>query len=180
MNSWVSEADTFRSKTRGDRAEMLSALESERFPCKIGLDHRSYDELLDESVFALAPYGNNQETHRFWEAVQRGAIPVIKRVADHRADFVNLTGIPAIQLDSWFDISRILGRYLPHDMIPSTQAPKDSFLSSNAAEISNRLASLEDLDELQDRILNAYDTFISRTRMQSADLIEDNFRRYST
>jgi hypothetical protein len=49
--------------------------------------------------FIACPRGNGTDTHRFWEALYRGSVPVVKRSA--WSESINDLQIPMIQLESW-------------------------------------------------------------------------------
>lgn len=49
--------------------------------------------------FIACPRGNGTDTHRFWEALYRGSVPVVKRSAWSQS--IDELGIPMIQLNSW-------------------------------------------------------------------------------
>jgi len=44
-----------------------------------GGPRNSYWQVLANSKFSLCPCGNNPETHRFWESLWVGAIPIVER-----------------------------------------------------------------------------------------------------
>jgi hypothetical protein len=49
--------------------------------------------------YIAAPRGNGLDTHRLWETLYRGAVPVVKRSAWSQS-IIEL-GIPMVQLQSW-------------------------------------------------------------------------------
>jgi hypothetical protein len=49
--------------------------------------------------FIACPRGNGTDTHRFWETLYRGSVPVVKRSAWSQS--ISKLGIPFIQLESW-------------------------------------------------------------------------------
>lgn len=62
---------------------------------------RLYYELMSTYKWVLCPRGMGEDTHRVWEALYMGAIPVVLKssISDIYA------GLPVIQLDSWSDLS---------------------------------------------------------------------------
>ena len=56
---------------------------------------------LGRSKFVLSPRGNGLDTHRTWEALYLGAIPIVKRSS---MDAV-FQGLPVLIVDSWEEIS---------------------------------------------------------------------------
>ena len=57
--------------------------------------------------FIACPRGNGTDTHRFWETLYRGSIPVVKRSS--WSESIYDIGIPMIQLESW-DFEEFLER----------------------------------------------------------------------
>jgi hypothetical protein len=49
--------------------------------------------------YVACPRGNGTDTHRFWETLYRGSIPVVKR--NRWSESILSLGIPMIQLSSW-------------------------------------------------------------------------------
>ena len=60
-------------------------------------------KLMSNSLFVACPRGNGLDTHRFWEAIYLGAIPVIKRdeALPIHADW------PSLIVDSWSDVTNM-------------------------------------------------------------------------
>ena len=56
---------------------------------------------LIENKYCFAPWGNGYDTHRLWEGVYSGAIPITK---DHMA-FKNFKDLPIIYLNSYKDLN---------------------------------------------------------------------------
>ncbi len=50
---------------------------SSKFPMSNGKDYKMYIEELSSFYFALCPFGNGLDTHRFWETLYTGGIPII-------------------------------------------------------------------------------------------------------
>lgn len=59
-----------------------------------------------EYAFVLCPAGNGPDTHRLWEALVLGCIPIVKR--DFLAAF--LADLPVVVVDDWREISAALLR----------------------------------------------------------------------
>jgi hypothetical protein len=57
-------------------------------------------------LFVACPRGNGTDTHRFWETLYRGSIPVVKRTK--WSDSLKSLDIPFIELSSW-DYEEFLG-----------------------------------------------------------------------
>lgn len=60
-----------------------------------------YREDLQKFRFVLCPWGNGVDTHRIWEALYLGSIPIIKR----HETFKCLNGLPVIFVDNYEEIN---------------------------------------------------------------------------
>jgi hypothetical protein len=62
-----------------------------------GLDFADYLDNLYNHPFIVCPQGNGMDTHRFWEALYMGTIPIVKK------DLNNwfYTDLPALFVDEW-------------------------------------------------------------------------------
>ena len=65
------------------------------------LNLKDYSKNLKEFKFVLCPQGNGIDTHRIWEALYSGAIPVVQKHISHK----NLEGLPILFLDDLRNIS---------------------------------------------------------------------------
>jgi hypothetical protein len=66
------------------------------------LSRREYSEILQNSMFAPCPGGNNVETFRFYEALECGSIPIYVRKAGDDEWYKYITKyIPLINMTSW-------------------------------------------------------------------------------
>ena len=61
--------------------------------------YRSYIQGLRSHAFCLAPAGNGIDTHRIWESLYAGCIPVVKRTKALR----EFTDLPICFVDRWLD-----------------------------------------------------------------------------
>ena len=63
---------------------------------------REYCELLQEHIFCLCPPGNGKDTHRVWESLAFGCIPVVEKSSmnDYYASL-----FPILVVDRWSDIT---------------------------------------------------------------------------
>jgi hypothetical protein len=80
----------------------------------------SYLQALRSHRFVLCPPGNGVDTHRFWEALYCGAVPVIRRSVAMNY----FTGLPVVLLD---DLREVTPRAL-HDHPSSRMAFDDTIL----------------------------------------------------
>ena len=65
------------------------------------LDFNEYHNNIKNHKYVLCPWGNGVDTHRIWEAIYSGSIPVIK---DH-ITFKCLKGLPVIFIDDYKNIN---------------------------------------------------------------------------
>jgi hypothetical protein len=62
---------------------------------------KKFAKLMNQHRYVLCPQGNGIDTHRFWEALYRGCVPIIlKSEWSLSLDYLN---IPMIQLEKWQD-----------------------------------------------------------------------------
>jgi len=79
----------------------------------------SYLHTLSNVIFALCPAGNNPETFRIYEAMERGAIPVLIRSAEVDIDFIGSEmwsdqasgAYPGPVFDTWDEADRYLAEW---------------------------------------------------------------------
>jgi hypothetical protein len=64
------------------------------------ISHKSYCEKLSKYKFVICPEGNGISTHRFWETLYLGSIPIV--INNMIYDSYNL---PIVKLNKWSDIS---------------------------------------------------------------------------
>jgi hypothetical protein len=63
------------------------------------LKPKKLTEIASKYKFVACPRGNGTDTHRFWETLYRGSIPVVKESAWSRS--IAELGLPLIQLSDW-------------------------------------------------------------------------------
>ena len=73
-----------------------------------------YEKIIGLSDYTLCPSGTNSETHRIWEAISRGSIPII----EHRYNGLNKCPLwlqllkdqdaPVVWIDSWRDLPKLI------------------------------------------------------------------------
>lgn len=64
-------------------------------------DRRKYLQSLRNHVFALCPRGNGVDTHRLWEALYMGCIPIVERDPAHR----NWEDLPICWINHWGEVT---------------------------------------------------------------------------
>ena len=62
-------------------------------------NHKSYIETLKQFKFNLCPFGNGSDTHRIWESLMVGTIPVMRRT-QFTMNLKSLN-IPILIVDNW-------------------------------------------------------------------------------
>jgi hypothetical protein len=97
----------FIGSRRSNRGAMIDIVKAKGIPCHIDADRPwgdpggtkvvHYRQLLGNSKFTLAPWGNNAESLRFYEALEMGSIPITQRQADPGRDFF-VSGLQAVDI----------------------------------------------------------------------------------
>lgn len=110
------------SRTHPIRAQILCSIESTEniFVQEKMLTPRQYANLAQEFPAIACPRGNGNDTHRFWETLYRGSIPIVEDSAWARS--LKENGIPLIIVDEWTNesLSAILSQ-VPSDPIESQE-----------------------------------------------------------
>jgi hypothetical protein len=117
----------FVGSVRSNRKYMLRKLSYKRDICYIksdrgwaapdGLHTVLYRSILLDSKFTLAPFGNNEESLRFYEALESGSIPIVETSKHSHGDFIengvsgNNVSIPIPRIDNWRDLDNLLRYY---------------------------------------------------------------------
>ena len=80
------------------RSSILQQLKVQGFPIQTGkLPFTEFIETMASHQFAVTPMGNGVVTHRFWEALYLGVIPVVEK--DLLYDY--WPGLPIVQVETW-------------------------------------------------------------------------------
>lgn len=89
------------SKTHVERDEFLfSDFADDKFVIlNDRLKPRCYAQLSSAFRFIAAPRGNGLDTHRFWETLYRGGIPIVKKSV--WSTQIRELGIPLLEVNSW-------------------------------------------------------------------------------
>ena len=64
-------------------------------------DNNKYHQSLKEATFVLCPWGNGVDTHRLWEALYSGSIPVTKQHVTYKS----VKDLPILFVDDYEDIT---------------------------------------------------------------------------
>lgn len=68
------------------------------------LGQQDYLDLLSDTVFVPCPRGNNIETFRFYEALERGCIPVFTELPP----ILHESGIPFLRTETWEEVATLM------------------------------------------------------------------------
>jgi hypothetical protein len=63
------------------------------------LEPYEYAEMSSHFKYIAAPRGNGLDTHRFWETLYRGSIPIVSKSS--WSTNLRAMGIPLIEVDEW-------------------------------------------------------------------------------
>ena len=74
------------------------------------LTKEQYIELLQNTVFAACPEGNNVETYRIYEALECGCIPVFTKLPETLKDSM----IPFIKTNTWDEVASLIHHFMKH------------------------------------------------------------------
>lgn len=100
------------SPTHSERNELLSFARSERDTFQIidqSISPKKYSNLVREYSHIACPRGNGIDTHRFWETMYRGLIPIVKRSAWSQS--LEELGLPFLQVNEWSDTSEVIKQH---------------------------------------------------------------------
>ena len=89
------------SMTHPER-EVFNSFQSQQGPWVVernSMDFKKFSRLSEKFKFVACPQGNGIDTHRFWETLYRGSIPVVLR--SNWSAKINELGVPVIELTSW-------------------------------------------------------------------------------
>eukprot|EP00158_Paraphelidium_tribonemae_P003726 Partr_v1_DN26332_c0_g1_i2_m43254 len=82
-----------------------------------GMKAIHYRNVITESKFVLCPWGNNEESVRFYEALEAGAIPVAQKSQLKTGDFID-DGLgadsPVLRVNDWKEVDDLLRYYEEH------------------------------------------------------------------
>lgn len=73
-------------------------------------NHKSYLNNLSKYKFSICPQGNGIDTHRFWESLAVGTIPIVER--SHFSENFQKLGVPVYVLDSWEELEMLNSEHL--------------------------------------------------------------------
>jgi hypothetical protein len=90
------------SGTNSSRAKITSILKEKKLPIieEYGLDYITYCTNMSKNKFVVCPPGYGIDTHRLWEALYMGCIPIVLK---HR--IYQYYDLPIIQVNGWEEIT---------------------------------------------------------------------------
>ena len=99
----------FSRSTHGERNHALNTLRSEVYDVHVGANgnrarHALFCQNLKRYAFCICPRGNGIDTHRLWEALYMGCIPICKKYHTHQFD----GPLPILFVEEWGDITKEL------------------------------------------------------------------------
>ena len=65
------------------------------------MDNQEYKNNLNNHLFILCPEGNGLDTHRIWESIYLGSVPVVKKHITHKS----LDNLRVLKVDKFEDIN---------------------------------------------------------------------------
>lgn len=89
------------SMTHPERKDLLR-LETEEGPWDFlqgRLKLSNYSRISSQYKYVVCPRGNGLDTHRFWETLYRGSIPIVLR--NNWSEMIAEIGIPVLMVNSW-------------------------------------------------------------------------------
>lgn len=112
----------FIGSLRANRREMIDEIRSRNISTYLSYEHDwasknglhtiDYRNILRESIFTLAPWGNNPESLRLYEALEAGSIPLFQRCAKDRSPLTTIEKIHSIpQFDSWDEAADFISNF---------------------------------------------------------------------
>ncbi len=100
-----------------DRGRALSALQSQSFVTRVsGLSYHAWRQSVYSHAFVACPHGHGADTHRVWEVLILGSVPVVRT---SKLDEL-YAGLPVLVVQEWTDVTATLlhdfqGRRGPFD-----------------------------------------------------------------
>lgn len=96
----------FNPSTHEERSDLLNKLHLGTVFADYGLSRNGqnferYVNHLREYAFCLCPRGNGIDTHRIWEALYLGCIPIVKKYITHEC----LEGLPVLFIEDWNEVT---------------------------------------------------------------------------
>lgn len=88
------------STSPGNRVHVQQALNRNNIPTNLPVNNATYLQELSRSKFCICPYGSGYDSHRVWEALYLGSIPVVPN-----GPVFNYKNLPLLKVDNWNTIT---------------------------------------------------------------------------
>lgn len=116
------------SPYHNERHEIQQLLNQHVFPCEVyeesrRLEFKDYMELLNNTVFAPCPSGNNPETFRHYEALEMGCIPLFINWTYRVQQLALWNGHPESEHDLQYETDKFHDYFLNSDLWKSYPGP---------------------------------------------------------
>lgn len=101
------------SPTNIERSELIDVASFDRSTFEVVAKYcspKSYAQLSGQYRFIACPRGNGVDTHRFWEALYRGSIPIVK--ASEWSRGLESLGITYIQVEDWSETKLEIKKFI--------------------------------------------------------------------
>lgn len=96
----------FNPTTNETRKNLIrSIFENDLIKYQNYLKHNEYLNELSRNMFVLCPSGSLIDTHRFWETIYSGSVPIVKKNNIYLY-FRNL-GVPMLIVNEWNDLNKL-------------------------------------------------------------------------
>ena len=85
------------------------------------LSPRKFSRFANNFKFTLAMRGNGEDTHRFWETLYRGSLPIVKR--SPWSESLKFFNFPFIEVDNWHhsEILMAMSAFSERPLMPKNQ-----------------------------------------------------------
>ena len=100
------------SPTHAERFNLISKLSNGNYAENNHdefLSPKKFANLMNEYRYVVCPQGNGIDTHRFWEALYRGCVPIVLK--SNWTLSLNYLNIPMLQLEKWQDFDAEIKRF---------------------------------------------------------------------
>lgn len=94
-----------------------------------------YDRVATKYRFVACPRGNGLDTHRFWETLYRGCVPVL--IESHWSRTLRGYGLPIVELSAWADLAAFDAKNIEIALQDSSFL-KTSWWASRLRTLANR------------------------------------------
>jgi hypothetical protein len=119
----------------GERDAAQQAAASMNF-YKKEVSKSSWAAAVQDHLFVLAPAGNGVDTHRIWETILNGAVPIVRtNDYDHW-----LSCLPYVRLNSWSDLSEALLNKWAKDLLTAFDSGAFDFRRTMLSFHAGRIA----------------------------------------